>query len=74
MSELISVMFSGVSDTVVGLATGIKDMFMNLLFEVGENGVPDVTQLSEFGKYGFLMMGVSLALGLGYVIINKIRA
>lgn len=70
MVELITTMFSGVSTTVTGLAMGVKDMFMNLLFV---DPLAEQLVLSEFAKFGFLMMGVSLALGLGYVIIRKIR-
>lgn len=71
MGELITTMFSGVTDTITGLGTAIKDMFMNLLFV--DPSASDLV-LSEFAKFSFLLMGVSLALGLGYFIINKIRA
>lgn len=71
MGELITTMFSGVTDTITGLGTAVKDMFMNLLFE---DPVAETLVLSEFAKFSFLLMGVSLALGLGYFIINKIRA
>ena len=33
MAELITTMFSSVTSTVQGLATGIKTMFMNLIYE-----------------------------------------
>lgn len=71
MGELITTMFSGVTTTITGLGTAIKDMFMNLLFE---DPVAETLVLSEFAQFSFLLMGVSLALGLGYFIINKIRA
>lgn len=70
MGELITTMFSGVNETVTGLATAVKDMFMNLLYT---DPTAEVLVLSDFAKFSFLFMGVSLALGLGYFIIRKIR-
>jgi len=71
MAELITTMFSSVTSTVQGLATGIKTMFMNLIYE---DPTASTLVLSDFAKFSFLLMGVSLALGLGYFIIRKIRA
>ena len=70
MSELITTMFSGVNETVTGLATAVKDMFMNLLY-VDPTATTPVP--SDFAKFSFLFMGVTLAMGLGYFIIRKIR-
>lgn len=63
-------MFSGFTDTISGLATGVKDMFMNILYVD-----PSASELvlSDFAKFGFLMAGLSMALGLGYFIIRKVR-
>lgn len=71
MGELITEMFSTFSTTISGLASGVKDMFMNILY-VDPNASTLV--LSDFAKFGFVMAGLSLALGLGYFIIRKIRA
>lgn len=70
MTELIQTMFSGFTDTISGLATGVKDMFMNILYVD-----PSASELvlSDFAKFGFLMAGLSMALGLGYFIIRKVR-
>ena len=70
MGELITTMFSAFTDTITGISTGVKDMFMNLLYE---DPTSSVLVLSDFAKFGFLMMGLSMALGLGYFIIRKIR-
>ena len=70
MVEIISTMFSGFSDTISGLATGVKDMFMNFLYV---DPTAEVLVLSDFAKFGFVMAGLSMALGLGYFIIRKIR-
>lgn len=70
MGELITEMFSTFSTTITGLATGIKDMFMNLIYV---DPTAQTLVLSDFAKFGFIMAGLSMALGLGYVIIRKIR-
>ena len=70
MTELITTMFSTFSTTISGLATGIKDMFMNLLYV---DPTAEVLVLSDFAKFGFVLAGVSMACGLGYFIIRKIR-
>ena len=63
-------MFSGFTDTIGGLAGGVKDMFMNILYVD-----PSASELvlSDFAKFGFLMGGLTMALGLGYFIIRKVR-
>lgn len=70
MGELITTMFSTFSDTISGLADGVKDMFMNILYV---DPAAEQLVLSDFAKFGFIMAGVSLALGLGYFVIRKIR-
>ena len=67
-SNLITEMFSSFRAVIVGLTNGIKGMFNNILWIDGtaQSG------LSHFAKFGFVMAGLSLALGLGYVIISKI--
>lgn len=71
MNELIPLMFEGVQETITGLGGGIKNMFMELLYV---DPAAEQLVLSDFAKFSFLFMGVSLAMGLGYFIINKIRA
>lgn len=70
MTELITTMFSTFTTTIGGLANGVKEMFMNILYV---DPSASVLVLSDFAKFGFLMAGLSMALGLGYFIINKIR-
>ena len=70
MGELITEMFSTFSTPISGLSKGVKDMFVNFLYE---DPTAEVLVLSDFAKFGFVMAGLSLALGLGYFIIRKIR-
>lgn len=64
-------MFDTVSTTATGLGNGIKEMFLNLIWED-----PTATErvLSDFSKFSFMMLGVSLVLGLGYVLLKCLRA
>lgn len=70
MGELITSMFSSFTEVIGGLADGVKSMFMNMLY-VDPNAAELV--ISDFAKFGFVMAGLSMALGLGYFIIRKIR-
>lgn len=70
MGELITTMFESFGTTITGISGGVKDMFLNLLYE---NPEAEVLVLSDFAKFGFVMAGLSMALGLGYFIIRKIR-
>lgn len=69
IGSLVGEMFGGFGDTVNGLANGIKGMFSSLLWQDGTSD----SGLSHFAIFGFVIGGLSLALGLGYVIIRKIR-
>ena len=68
-STLVGEMFKSFGCAVKGLTNGIKGMFNAILWNDGTA----TSGLSHFAKFGFVMAGLSLALGLGYVIINKIR-
>ena len=67
---LITEMFTSFRGAIDGLTNGIKGMFNNILWIDGTSQ----SGLSHFAKFGFVMAGLSLALGLGYFIIRKIRA
>lgn len=70
MSDLFSELFSAFGDTISGLANGIKDAFLNIIYVD-----PDATtrQISDLAKFGFLMLGLSMAIGLVYGAFRLIR-
>lgn len=70
MGELINQIFTGFSDTIKGLSGGIKDAFLNIIYED-----PSATTkvLSDFAKFGFIIMGFGLACSLVFLGIRKIR-
>lgn len=69
IGSLIYDMFSSFSTVISGFAEGVKSSFLNLLFD--DPYSPD-RHLSGFAKFSFVLGGLALALGLGYVIILKI--
>lgn len=49
----------------------LKTGFTNLFFETDAQGA--ITGVSTFGIFGFVLMGISLVLGLTYFIVNLVR-
>lgn len=49
----------------------LKTGFTTLFLETSEQGA--VTGVSNFGKFSFIIMGISLALGVTYFIVNLVR-
>ena len=71
----VSQMVEAITKTFADLGTAIfkllKDGFTTLFLEVGEGGA--ITGVSNFGIFGFILMGLSLCLGLTYFIVNLVR-
>ena len=70
MTDIIKNIFSGFSETIKGLAGGIKDAFLNILY-VDPSASEKV--LSDVAQFGFLFLGLSMAIGLVYVAVRLIR-
>lgn len=70
MSELITTLFSAFTTTLTSMASGIKDSFLNILYVDPSAASPVI---SEFAKFGFLMVGLSMAVGLVYGAVRLIR-
>ena len=70
MGELFSELFSAFGDTISGLANGIKEAFLNIIYVD-----PDAAtrQISDVAKFGFLMLGLTMAIGLVYGAFQLIR-
>lgn len=54
-----------------GIINFVKDGFTNLFFDVSSSG--EVTGLSHFAIFGFVIMGISVVMGLTYFVVNLIR-
>lgn len=78
MGEIVKNIFSSFTDVIGGLASGIQSAFSHILWKgvtdaqgvttyVAENGLSDVAQ------FGFIFLGVSLAIGLVYGAVRLIK-
>jgi hypothetical protein len=70
MSELLSEIWTSFTTTIGGLANGIKEAFLNIIYVD-----PDATTrvVSDVAKFGFVMLGLSMAIGLVYGAFKMIR-
>ncbi len=71
MSELITVLFENFSTTITGLAGGLKEAFVNLIYVDPSAAQPAFSPLVIFG---FTMAGLTLAAGILYKIFGVIRS
>lgn len=70
MAELINQIFTGFTDAIKGIASGLKDSFEQIIY-VDPSATEKV--LSDFAKFSFIMMGLSLAFSIVFLIVRKIR-
>lgn len=70
MGDLITELFSAFTETITGLSTGIKDAFLSILWTDPDAASP---VLSDFAKFGFIMMGFGVALSLVYGAFRLFR-
>ena len=71
MSELITEIFSSFSTVIKGLAGGLKDAFMELIYVDAAATDP---QFSPLVLFVFTMAGLGLASGILYKIFSMVRA
>lgn len=75
MASWIGNIVTAITTTFTDLGNAIfsmlKDGFTTLFLETNESGA--VTGVSNFGIFGFILMGISLCLGLTYFIVNLVR-
>lgn len=75
MSTWVGQIIDAITETFTELGTAVfnflKDGFTTLFLEVDGQGA--VTGVSNFGIFGFVIMGISLVLGLTYFIVNLVR-
>lgn len=71
----IGIIIEAITKTFTDLGTAVftflKDGFTTLFLETSSEGA--VTGVSNFGIFGFILMGISLVLGLTYWIVNLVR-
>lgn len=71
----VSDIVNAITSTFTTLGTAVfnllKDGFTTLFLEVDAQGA--IKGVSNFGIFGFILMGLSLVLGLTYFIVNLVR-
>ena len=70
MGELITTMFQGFTSIIPAIMGALKDGFEELIYVDPSATTPVI---SNFAKFGFLMAGLGLGLGLTYFVVNLIR-
>ena len=70
MAELINQIFTGFTDAIKGIASGLKNAFEQIIY-VDPSATEKV--LSDFAIFSFVMMGLSLAFSVVFLIVRKIR-
>lgn len=71
IEELVTAITSTFTNLGTSIFTFLKDGFMSLFFDVTSEGA--IEGVSNFGIFSFVLMGVSLCLGLTYFIVNLVR-
>lgn len=70
MGDIVSKIFTGFTQTITNLAKGIKDAFVNLIYE---DPTAETKVLSTFAEFGLVFLGISIAIGLVYTTTRIIR-
>ena len=70
MSDLINQTFTSFTDTIKGIANGLKTAFEHIIY-VDPSATEKVT--SDFAKFGFIMLGFSFATAIVFLVARKIR-
>lgn len=78
MGEIVKSIFTSFTDVITSLAGGIQSAFSHILWK----GVADsqgamtyvsANGLSDIAQFGFIFLGVSLAIGLVYGAVRLIK-
>lgn len=70
MGDIVTKIFSGFTETITNLASGIKSAFLNILYE---DPAASSKVLSSVAEFGLVFMGISLAIGLVYGAVRLVK-
>ncbi len=70
MGSLITQIFTAFTATISGLAGGIKEGFMNLIYV---DATAETLVVSDVSMFIFMMLGLSMAVGIVYSAFNLIK-
>lgn len=73
--DWISQLVTAITSTFTTLSTAVFNMLKNgfttLFLETSSAG--EITGVSTFGIFSFILIGISLCLGMTYFIVNMVR-
>lgn len=72
LSEIITLLTSGISNMATGIGTGLGNLVESIFLKVGTDGT--VTGLSTFGGIIVIFAGVSLAIGLSRLVVKWVSS
>ncbi len=70
MGDLVKHLFTGFTDTITGLAGGIKDAFMNIIYVDPAAEALEVAPLFEFI---LIFGGVAIAMGITWKLFGLVK-
>ena len=70
MTELITQLFSTLNTALLGMVEALKEGFSNLLYVDPSVATPEISPLALFG---FIMVGLSMGIGLVYTVFKMIK-
>ena len=71
ITEIVSAITTPLTSLISAVLGALKDGFTTLFFDKTAEGA--IEGISNFGIFAFVLMGISLALGLTYYITNLVR-
>lgn len=70
MTELITQLFATLNTALLGMVEALKDGFANLIYVDPTALTPEISPLALFG---FIMVGLSMGIGLVYTVFKMIK-
>ena len=70
MLDLIQNIFASFTSVISGLTGGIKSAFSHFIYE---DPAAETLQVSGIAQFIFIMLGVSMAIGLVYFIMRLVK-
>ena len=71
VTEIVTAITSSLTSLGNAIFEFLKDGFVTLFLTTDAQGT--ITGVSAFGIFGFVTMGITLAMGLAYFITNLVR-
>lgn len=70
MGQIVSTLMTGVSEVITIMTGAIKDAATALIWQ---DPTAETKVLSDVMQFGLVMAGVSIAMGIGYMVFRLIR-